>query len=608
MTSLTVPKDNHAPETLNPLSATTTGSSTLAKESAVPEILSLSSSTMSSTTVSAYEREVLTALSNTIGSLPPLPLLLDVFLGQLLPPPPSDIDDSGSTTPSQAKRRHDDEKWNPFVDLEAEEDTWDGADMLDEVETDDDFIDDCKVFADEEPPMVNPLDEGEEDEGLDVFLDNDEEQFLDNEHPPSARATSHKRLANHDDMEQWQSLLAHAHEWGRTHKLSGPSTKELKALPPAMLYRGYEETAAMVVGNKLLTAGTAWAPSVKSIFRCISCPTWIFIGSSNGAEVNKLCANLSNIYLHDIHPIVKDLSQYLREPFVAPKPGDWVCLNSLPLYRGDLAYVTAYNNDNTSYWVEGHKKDSGGQGANGRAGRPSKLLLEVKEAIRLFSADAVKVHNPPTNFTYLGNWYHDGFLYHVTHDVEPAVPTIEELALFQDCAAAEDIVRAQNQIASLRLKLEDRVIVTSGELLGMTGTITSISEEANEATVSIDAKEGIMDIVVPPIHLHKSVQVTDRVHVAGGAGDGRVGWAVAVNGTELHILEDKTAQPFKINVNRVVFHHDAQMFSEILADDKVSVELSTLKREVFHLSQLSNLSNTTQTPHVQVPHGNISPS
>ncbi|KAG6912571.1 hypothetical protein DXG01_013706, partial [Tephrocybe rancida] len=323
---------------------------------------------------------------------------------------------------------------------------------------------------------------------------------------------------------------------------------------------GYEETAAVVVGNKLLMAGTAWAPSVKSIFGRVSCPTWIFIESSNGAEVNKLCANLTNIYLRDIHPIIEDLSQYLREPFVAPKPGDWVRLNSPPLYRGDLAYVAAYNNDNNSYWVEGHKKDSGGQGANvlimprvehfvnrtkgkGMAGRPSKLLLEVKEAIRLFGADAVKVHNPPTNFTYLGNWYHNGFLYHVTHDVEPAVPTIEELALFQDCAAAEDIVRAQNQIASLRLKLEDRVIVTSGELLGMTGTITSISEEANEATVSIDAKEGIMDVVVPPIHLRKSVRVTDRVHVAGGAGDSRVGWVVAGDGTELHVLEDKTAQP-----------------------------------------------------------------
>ncbi|KAG6912918.1 hypothetical protein DXG01_011138, partial [Tephrocybe rancida] len=219
--------------TLNPLSATTTGSSTLAQESAVPEILSSSSSTTSSTSVSLRKGSI-------DGSLPPLPPSLDVFLGQLLPPPPSDIDNSGSTTPSQAKRRHDNEKWNPFVDLKAEEDTRDGADTLDEVEADgefDDFIDDREVFADEEPPMINPLDKGEEDEGLDVFSDDDEERFPDNKHPLSARATSHKCLANHDNMEQWRSLLARTHEWGHTHKLSGPSTKELKPLPPAMLYR-----------------------------------------------------------------------------------------------------------------------------------------------------------------------------------------------------------------------------------------------------------------------------------------------------------------------------------------------------------------------------------
>ncbi|KAG6912285.1 hypothetical protein DXG01_015690, partial [Tephrocybe rancida] len=90
----------------------------------------------------------------------------------------------------------------------------------------------------------------------DALLDDDEERFSDNEHPPSARAISHRSLANHDNMEQWRSLL-----------------------------EGYEETAAMVVGYKLLTAGTAWAPSVKSIIGRVSCPTWIFIESSNGAEV-----------------------------------------------------------------------------------------------------------------------------------------------------------------------------------------------------------------------------------------------------------------------------------------------------------------------------------
>ncbi|KAG6914903.1 hypothetical protein DXG01_014626 [Tephrocybe rancida] len=415
-------------------------------------------------------------------------------------------------------------KRNPFLDLKAEEDTWDGADILDEVDTDsefDDFIDDQEVF-DKEPPMVNPL---EEDEGLDVFLDDDEEQFPDNEHPPSARATSHMCLPNHNNMEQWQSLLACAHEWGHTHKLSGPSTEELKPLPPAMLYRvrvkeGYEETAAMVVGNKLLTAGTAWVPSIKSIIRRVSCPSWIFVESSNSAEVNKLCANLSDIYLREIHPIIKDLKQYLQEPFVAPKPGDCVCLNSPPLYRGDLAYVTCYNEP---FWMEGEDTSNcHNQGANvlivlrvehfvnrtkgkGRAGRPSKLILNVREAIHLFGAHAVIVKSP-SNFIYQGDKFHEGFLYLTTHDFEPTVPMFEELVLFQRCDTVnhQDIVRAQTEIALLRLKVDNRVVVTSGELVGMTAVVTSLSEDTNEATVSIDTKEGIMDVMVSPIHLRKA--------------------------------------------------------------------------------------------------------
>ncbi|KAG6905067.1 hypothetical protein DXG01_005303, partial [Tephrocybe rancida] len=590
-------QDNAVPETSS-LSLTMTSSTTSFRDVAVSETLSSPLMTTTSTTLSAHKKEVLTVLSNTIGSLPPLPPLLDVFLGQL-PLPPSNINDSGSMVPSQSKRPHDDKKPNPFLDIEAEVDARDEEDILREAEADDefdDFIDDREDYLEEEPPTKNALnraEDREDDKDLDILLDDDEEQFSDNEHPPSAHAISHRSLANHNNMEQWRSLLARAHERGRTYKLSDPSDKGLEPLPPPMLYReGYEETAAMVVGYKLLTAGTAWAPSVKSIIGRVSCPTWIFIESSNGAEVSKLCANLSDIYPREIHPIIENLHEYLHEPFVAPKEGDFVHLNSPPLYRGDLAFVVGYNDNNESRWVEGQHRDYSGQGANvliiprverfvnrtkgkGRAGRPSKLLL-----------DAVDVKNP-SDFTYLEKRYHDGFLYHVTHDFEPTVPTVEELVLFERCTSVDpqDIVRAQTEIASLRLKQGDRVIVTSGELVGMTGMVTSFSEDANETTVSIDTKEGIMDVVVPPIHLHKAVRVADRVRVVGGAEDGRVGWVVAVNRTELHVLEDKTAQTGYKGIIR-----------EILADDEVRVELSTLKREVFHLSQLSNVNDTKLQP------------
>ncbi|KAG6912221.1 hypothetical protein DXG01_016268, partial [Tephrocybe rancida] len=98
--------------------------------------------------------------------------------------------------------------------------------------------------------------------------------------------------------------------------------------------------------------------------------------------------------------------QYLHEPLIAPKEGDWIRLNSLPLYRGNLAYVRAYN-DTSADCLTMEQKNPGGEGANvlvvprveryvdrtkgkGRAGRPPQQLLGRKEAIRRFGANTVK--------------------------------------------------------------------------------------------------------------------------------------------------------------------------------------------------------------------------
>ncbi|KAG6912679.1 hypothetical protein DXG01_012928, partial [Tephrocybe rancida] len=201
------------------------------------------------------------ALSNTIGSLPPLPPLLgslDTFLGQLLPPPPSGIDASGSTIPSQAKRPHDNKgdlssssppssppcpahtsapraptsdkrpakrrKVNPFLDIEAEEDTREDADILDDTEGESEF-DNRKLAPDEEPPTAHSLiDEAEKDAQRDGEVPGEEdedlgdEEYSDNEYPPTAAAISHKALASHGNMEQWRSVLARAYEQAREHQ------------------------------------------------------------------------------------------------------------------------------------------------------------------------------------------------------------------------------------------------------------------------------------------------------------------------------------------------------------------------------------------------------
>ncbi|KAG6912743.1 hypothetical protein DXG01_012474, partial [Tephrocybe rancida] len=350
------------------------------------------------------------------------------------------------------------------------------------------------------PPIIDEAEEGprrdgeiagEEDKGdLDDDEERypDEEQYSDNDYPLTAAAISHKALASHDDMEQWRSLLTRAHKRGHDYKLLYESfNDELKPLPPPLLYRvrvkdGHKETAAMILANKLLTAGTHFVLSVKSIIGRVSCPGWVFI-ESNGVDASNLCANVSDVYPRHIHPIVEDLKEYLHEPLVAPKEGDWVRLNSPPLYRGDLAYVCAYNDTSPNHLTM-KQKNPGGEGADvlvmpqvdrfvnrtkgkGRAGRPPRQLLECKDAIRLFGADAVKAHDEEElNFIYRGQTYGDGLQYLVTHEFEPMVPTHEELALFQRCSLVDlgDIARATNEIAALSLQVTDRVVVTSGEL------------------------------------------------------------------------------------------------------------------------------------------------
>ncbi|KAG6913147.1 hypothetical protein DXG01_009272, partial [Tephrocybe rancida] len=111
-------------------------------------------------------------------------------------------------------------KVNLFVDIKAEEDTRENADILDDTEGENDFIDDCEVAPDEEPPTAHSLiDEaenevpGEEDKYLgayfvftcvvllNVFID--DEEFSDNKYPPMTAMISHRALASHGNMEQW---------------------------------------------------------------------------------------------------------------------------------------------------------------------------------------------------------------------------------------------------------------------------------------------------------------------------------------------------------------------------------------------------------------------
>ncbi|KAG6913023.1 hypothetical protein DXG01_010347 [Tephrocybe rancida] len=383
----------------------------------------------------------------------------------------------------------------------------------------------------------------------------------------------------------------------------------------------------MVLGNKLLTAGTHFAPSVKSIIGHVSCLGWVFI-ESNGANASKLCVNVSDVYPRHIHPIVEDLQQYLHEPLVAPKEGDWVRLTSPPLYRGDLAYVHAYNNTSSDRLTT-KRKNPGGEGADilvvpwverfanrtkskGRAGRPPPQFLERKEAIRLFGAAAIIAHDEDELiFTYRGQKYGDRLHYLVTHEFEHTVPTHEELALFQRRSFVDpvDIARATNEIAALSLHVTDRVVITSGELITMTGIITEFSGNDKEATICLDSTEITMDVVLSPNLLRKFTVNVNRVAFHHDAQ--ALSWVSPKQDVSWKPFEENPHPPPRRNfvylgrcvmvIKRGNHYTTAKSYEgiirEILLNDEVRVELSaTLKRKTFHLSQLSNLNDEKCKP------------
>ncbi|KAG6904322.1 hypothetical protein DXG01_010971, partial [Tephrocybe rancida] len=293
-----------------------------------------------------------------------------------------------------------------------------------------------------------------------------------------------------------------------------------------------------------------------------------------------------------MHPIVKDLKEYLHEPLVAPKEGDWVRRNSPPLYRGDLAYVCVYN-DKSPNCLTTKQKSPGGEGADGRAGWPPRQLLERKDAIRLFGADAVKAHNEEElNFIYRGQTYGDGLQYLVTHEFEPTVLTHEELALFQRCSLVNlgDIAHATNEIAALSLQVTDRVVVTSGELVSMTGVIMEFSGNDKEATVRLNSTEITMDVMLSPTLLRKFKVNVNRVAFHHDAQ--ALAWVVPRQDVSWKPFEENQHLPPPRNLvylGRSVLKGYEGIIREILEDDEVCVELSaTLKRETLHLSQLSN--------------------
>ncbi|KAG6904396.1 hypothetical protein DXG01_010370, partial [Tephrocybe rancida] len=354
--------------------------------------------------------------------------------------------------------------------------------------------------------------------------------------------------------------------------------RRMERMGPARLWRvavreGYEETAPIVLFNKILKAG--WT-SVTSVFGCVSCLGWIFIEANSISDAQKVCQDVSDVYVQQIYPSPPEQAgQYLLEPpLFVPCPGSFVCLDSPPLYRSDLAYVFDYNHRGQGYMLsENHTGAGAGvlvvpriecfvnkelhmDQQKRRKQYPAQQVLPLPEARRIFG-NSITLHSL-VSYMWKNNQFEHRFLVLVSHDVKPTVATHKELEFFRHSGIIppQALAAAEDEIAKLLLQEGDLVMVHQGEMWGRVRRVTQVDVNGNEALVHFESSN--VETFIHTSDLCKSIKLGDHVSVVGGNNDGRVGWVVSRNAAgELALWDDATQMHFHVNRHRVVFHYDS---------------------------------------------------
>ncbi|KAG6905102.1 hypothetical protein DXG01_004857 [Tephrocybe rancida] len=504
--------------------------------------------------------------------------------------------------------------------------------------------------------------------------------FFDDDYTAGPRQISHQLAASAVSELEWEGLLEHAEQRARQETAPGEyeqddseddNNKEddskdddsdndqhrLERMGLARLWRvaeGYEETAPIVRFKKILKAG--WT-SVTSVFGRVSCPGWIFVKAKSISDAQKVCQDVSDVYVWQIYPVPPEQAgQYLLEPpLFVPRPGSFVHLDSPPLYHGNLAYVLDYN-------YRGYNCMSSENHAGAGAGVlvvpcierfvnrelcmdqqkrrrqcPTQQVLPLPEARRIFG-NCITVRSL-VSYVWKSNRFEYGFLVLDSQDVKPAIVTHKELEFFRHSGIIppQALAAVEDEIAKSLLREGDLVMVHRGEMSGGVGRVIQVDVDGNEALVHFESSN--VETFIHTSNLRKSIKLGDCVSVVGGNDNGRVGWVVGRNASgELALWDDATqmhrrpdlSQASLVDFNeipdnrkeaaqameklreenhkkymnrhvRIVGKHPLKDYEgivrEILYDDKVKVKIAvTLKREEVHLSHLADRDDPNHLP------------
>jgi ribosomal protein L24 len=133
----------------------------------------------------------------------------------------------------------------------------------------------------------------------------------------------------------------------------------------------------------------------------------------------------------------------------------------------------------------------------------------------------------------------DGFIITDIEDVptkpphEHPVPTYEVLRTYRESEWLTPSMyqQTEREIAQRQIKIHDRVQITAGVYLGLTGNIIDIS--STEASVFIESQDHTPQLPLNELRMH--FVVGDEVEVVSGEFRGTTGWVVNISDEEMTI-------------------------------------------------------------------------
>ncbi|KAG6807446.1 hypothetical protein H0H92_007518 [Tricholoma furcatifolium] len=335
---------------------------------------------------------------------------------------------------------------------------------------------------------------------------------------------------------------------------------------------------------------------VRSILGRKAFPGWVIVETDTFEYARSICAGVADVLGDPSQIPIEEVWSWLNTRPYLPLPGSWVRLTDHPPYAGDLGWVYSVTKSRTahillfprfdrtvSYDEPRPSKKARQKGRMRHDNRPAQGLLTIEEAVRLFGEKAVLrlkdfnsdgvVHREDYYQIKLGTRWCKifyGFLLLSTLDIESTIPSDDDLSRFcsndnfVQLGFDPDCREAFRQLAASRLQAGHRVRVVAGELLGMTGTVQEVMDQAASVVLE-DPQLGQQPVEFRILDLRAHFIPGDYVKIVYGKHFGEHGFVTEVTSQAVTIYERRKEQSLVAPVHCVNLFLEPKVISNFNA-------------------------------------------